>query len=250
MVFKTKEDVYHYLDALEYITLGSQGESYRDRTSVYKIFHGFEDESEEELFSKGQILQFKDVKNKTFIFPNELILLKERIIGYIAKYVQAKNLYETNPLRINLERLKKVIELALKDIELISRKGISCDDIMYNILLGKRLYIIDTIGYTLSDEDYTKLYKENVRLFNLEIMFFLVDGIFEEVIRGNKILKEMYHSRGNDISVIEFIDRLKDYLSELMGKEITTLKNARPLMDKKIENHEYQRSLVLEKTTS
>ncbi len=55
----------------------------------------------------------------------------------------------------------------------------------------------------------------------------------------------MYKSLGYGISIIEFIKELKKYLSELVGKEIKTLEEARHLVDKEESETPYIRLLEL-----
>lgn len=179
------------------------------------------------------------------IFPKDVIKLNGVVIGDMTRYVNAQNLYKINPLTLDINWLLSLCELALKEIELISKEHIKIFDMLYNIMLGNKFYIVDTLEYSKSQEDYTKILLTNLSQFNLSIVFFLVSGIFEEVIKDNHFLNSMYKSLGYGISIIEFIKELKKYLSELVGKEIKTLEEARSLVDKEKSEPSYIRLLEL-----
>lgn len=159
--------------------------------------------------------------------------------------MNAKNLYKINPLFININRLIQLCELALKEIELLSRKSIQMYDTLYNVMLGDRFYIVDTLEYSRSWEEYSKVLSINLAQFNLSIIYFLISGIFEEVIKNNQILQGLYSSLGHEISIVEFIEELKKYLSELVGKEIITLAEASKFKDKETTGTIYMRLLEL-----
>lgn len=246
MEFKTREDVYNFLKRCTYIDEGSQGKCYvdRERKFVYKLYFSFLDPLEGDIkFDKSEVLTFSDIKSDLCIFPKDVITLGEEVIGDITQYVDAKNLYKINPLFVNINHLIKLCELALKEVEFLSCKNIKMFDVLYNIMLGKKLYIVDALEYSRSEEEYNKVLSFNLAQFNLSIIYFLVSDIFEEVIKYNRILQAMYNSLGYDISVIEFIKELKNYLSELVGSEITTLEEASRFKNKKPSDTIYMRLL-------
>lgn len=249
MEFKTREDVYHFLkNNCTYIDGGSQGECYvdRERKLVYKLYFSFLDPIEGDSFlDKSEVLAFSDIESDLCIFPKDVITLKKVVIGDITDYVNAKNLYKINPLLININRLIKLCELALKEVELLARKNIKMFDVLYNIMLGDKLYIVDTLEYSRSQREYPNVLSFNLAQFNLSIMYFLISGIFEEVIKYNYILQGMYKSLGHDISIIDFIKELKRYLSELVGREITILGEASEFKNKKPVDTIYVRLLEL-----
>lgn len=200
-----------------------------------------EDDSE---LIKEDILKFSHIKNDLIIFPLDVISLNEEVIGEISRYVKGRNLYQLNPLTVNLDRLIKLCELALKELTLITRENVTIYDTVYNTLLGEQLYLIDTTEYTWSKEPFTENLKANIKGFNISIMLFLISGIFDEVISSNKILNEMYQTKGEDISIIEFIKELKKYLSEILGIEVKTLASARMLHNKQRVRTIYKREIV------
>lgn len=246
MEFKTREGVYHFLKSCTYIDEGSQGRCYvdRERKLVYKVYFNFFDPIEEDkIFEKSEILRFKDAKSNFVMFPKDIITLNGLIIGDITKYVNATNLYKINPFRISLNRLIRLCELALKEIELLSKQNIKTDDMAHNLLLGRKLYLIDTFDYTWSEVSYAENLSCNEYQFNLSIMYFLISNLFEEIVATSDILREMYNTEGKGISITEFINELKNYLSKILGKEITRLGEARVLRNKKEYDTMYKRKV-------
>ncbi len=55
------------------------------------------------------------------IFPKDVIKLNGVVIGDMTRYVNAQNLYKINPLTLDINWLLSLCELALKEIELISK---------------------------------------------------------------------------------------------------------------------------------
>lgn len=240
-----KKQFNYFLDSLILFGFGSQGSCYLDPKTnlVYKVFYDWEDDFNS--IDKKSILHFENIHNTTFIFPSDLILFENKVIGYISKYVKAINLYKINPLRLDLKQFISKINGALKDISILSMSGVYIYDMMYNIMLGKKIYVIDTMEYTLR-ESTSELFQENVSAFNLEIMYFLVDNYFDKVVNSNPLLKEMYASHGKDISITEFITIFQKYLSELMGQDVKKLITAQSLVERLAEP-KYARTLTLSK---
>lgn len=248
MTFYSREEVMNFIHTLKPLGDGSQGVCYVDKNfrKVYKFYRSYL-EFDDILYTKEEILQFRDIKSATFLFPQDVILLKDEVIGDITPYRHAKNLCSLNPLNIHLDRLIKLLVIALKEIEYVSRRGVNSFDVMYNILLGNKFYFVDTLDYSINDRDYKDILSDNMKYFNLGIMYFLVDGLFDGVVRQNKILREMYDLKGRNISILEFTIELKKYLAEIVGHEINCLKEARDFQDQNVvEYHlKYDRDAML-----
>lgn len=244
MVFYLRREIDKFIRSLIYLGQGSQGVCYRDSKNVYKFYHSYFDDDYEGNYKKEEILQFKNVKSSTFIFPKEIIMLNDQVIGDITVYRNARNLYQINPLNVNLDKFLRLVFLALKDLEELSKKGILCYDVMYNILMGYRIYIIDTLEYCFSDIAYQEILRNNLRGFYLEIMYFLVDGLFLDVVKSCPRLNDMYESK-NSVSIIDFIAEFRNYLKEILGKEIIYLREAKEIRDINVENLKYDRDVVV-----
>lgn len=236
MNFKSEKQLKIYLNSLEFIGQGSQGICYLDKTNntVIKIFHEFFEEGITS-YKKEDILKFSNIKNKTFIWATDVIMLNDIVIGYTMPYISARSLWEINPLLLNLDTLTKGIKNTLQDFEILSKNNIVIYDIMYNILYKNGIFkVIDTLDYS-----YGVNVKDNMRGFNLEIMLFLVDNYFNDFVNKNSILKEMYLS--NSVSCIEFIEALRYALSSYIGTKITRLNEAKKLI-RRIEKPRYIRN--------
>lgn len=236
MNFKSEKQLKIYLNSLEFLGQGSQGVCYLDKTNntVIKIFHEFFEEGITS-YKKEDILKFSNVKNKTFIWTTDVIMLNDIVIGYTMPYISARSLWEINPLLLNLDTLTKGIKNTLQDFEILSKNNIVIYDIMYNILYKNGIFkVIDTLDYS-----YGVNVKDNMRGFNLEIMLFLVDNYFNDFVNKSPILKEMYLS--NSVSCIEFIEALRYALSSYIGTKITRLNEAKKLI-RRIEKPRYIRN--------
>lgn len=248
MEFKTHKDVEEFINGNKFLGDGSQGKCYVDkrRELVYKFYFNYFDPIEDDdPIDKEEILRFSHINSDLVMFSKDIILFQGEIIGDISKYAKGTNLIETNPFAVNLNWLIKLCEIALKDLELITEANVEIYDTVYNTLLGDRLYLIDAKDYTWSKRSYNETLAINTARFNEGIMYFLVSGLFEEVIRRNKVLKEMYRTKGNNISIIDFIIELKQYLSELLGTEIEELESAKSLLNKKRVRSNYKRTIEL-----
>lgn len=242
MNFNNSNELDVFLNKLLYIGMGSQGSCYlnnNDKTAI-KIFHDFDDDLCN--ISENEIMRFSNIKNKTFIWPSSVIRMNNNVIGYISPYIKAKNLCNTNPLNVNLNKLEKCIQNAKKDIDIISEHKVLTYDVMYNTMLGNKLYIIDSQDYCYKD-CYSKsdLINKNNHNLDYEIYYFLVDSYFNNVINNDKDLSCLYvHKEEN---VLEFLKLFKKRLSELSGMEINSLRDAKKFIDPKPIEHKYIRTL-------
>lgn len=236
MKFYSKEHLDTYLNNITFLGQGQQGCCYLNNNEVIKIFHEYYDE--EVNYSKEEILKHSNIKNNTFIWPSDIVTLNDKIIGYTMPYINYKNLYRINPLKVNLNSLKQAIIKAYKDIEILTRNNVAIYDIMYNILYRNgTIKVIDTMDY---GNNPSSIYS-NTRGLDLEIIKFLVDNYFDNFVNNNKLLNELYNDK-NTSSII-FIEILKNELSNVLQKEVITLNDAKSLVRKK-KYPEYERELT------
>lgn len=230
MFFETMKDLKLWLKICKKYNFdgGSQGECYRIGNKVYKIFIQFIEEDIDDMivYDKEDILKFSSIINNTFIFPNDVIIVGDIVVGYVTDYVDAISLYKTDPLKIELKKFQEDLDWANKDIEIISNNGILSFDVAYNILYGScGLKVIDTMEYPKTDIDSLKLFKVNRERFYYEIRLFLLDGYFDEFMKTNPDLYNMCYDPEVDFNLFltEFIKRL----SENEGYEILKLGDAK-----------------------
>lgn len=226
MYFETDKEVKSFLKQLQFLDQGTEGKCYLDKKTktVYKIFHSFF-EDKESGYSKNELLQFNDIKTKTFIWPREIIYQSNKIIGYTTKYKKAKNLHQLNLLEINLDHFEMAIRKVTEDITLLTKNHIEIVDLMYNTLYeDKNFYIIDTINYSKAKEANI----DNTIEFNREIMYFLVDNYFNEFVAAEKDLSSIYLSKRT--SALKFLKIFREKINAYQGKEVTYLKEVKPLI--------------------
>lgn len=245
MRFDSKDNLLSFLRNFEEIGSGSQGTCYYDpiKKQVYKIYNQYLDDLDEYYidYTKDNIMRFSSIKNNTFIWANDTIYIGNEVVGYISKYVNAKSLYKTNPLDVNLNLFFKAVESTRSDIITISNNGVELYDVVYNLLYGRKIYTTDYDEYGQTDIDSIKLRKKNMIRFDYEIYLFLVDCYFNELIRTNKILSDLY--RGKDEDVLEFIKEFRKFLNELVGKDIVRLSEAKQYINKNKTKRYYERNL-------
>lgn len=221
MRFNNKKDQELYFRSLYYLNSGSQGECYIDKNKkmVYKLLFYYEGLTKEELF------RFSDIKNKTFIWPTEEIMVGPKIVGYIMPYRKAKNLCDLNPMSINLNDLETAITKAYTDIQLLTDNNVRIYDVMYNILYSrKKISIIDTTDYSSGKVNF----QTNVADFDQEIKYFLVDSYFNHFISQDKVLNNSYL----EASSLEFLKEFRKSLSEYAGEDIERLSKVKQLVRK------------------
>lgn len=181
--------------------------------------------------TEAQILKFKNIKNNTYLFPYRIIYIDNKLEGYITKYSPEKNLIEVPRDNINFDKFiigsKKVEE----NTKLISDKGISTYDVLFNILYKNGVFhIIDTCDYEIVDKENKELYKNNISAFNYSLLEFLVKDRFYKFVFESKELSELYKESENGESIIFFLETLKQKLSEYCDKDVRIVKDARKAM--------------------
>lgn len=245
MKFNTIGEFYLWLRKYEMCILdsGSQGICYRIGNRVYKIFLQFIDEIAEDMieYNKDDILQFSSIVNNTYIFPNDVIMVGDMVVGYITDYANAKSLDKIDPLSVNLDMFEKKLEDVYPDIKIISDNGVRSFDVVYNILYGKHGFrVIDTMEYTKTDMDSMELYRLNKKNFNTGIKLFLTDDYFDELLLCNDLLYSMYCDSGVDM--VLFLKEFRKTLSEKEGFEILKLGDAKKSVSfKRKKNPKYIR---------
>lgn len=231
--FKNKQEFESYIKKLPCIGIGSQGIVYLDikNNIVYKIFHSYLEEGLINEYSYDEIMKFSQIKNKTFIWPNNVIKINDLIVGYTIDYKKANNLYRQDPLMVNLNQFENGVAKAQKDIKLLTKNNVAIYDIMYNILYTTaNFYVIDTIEYGQQQTTYN----ENSKGFNIELKQFLVNGYFDNFIKQNRLLLELY--KDSNIDVLLFLKQFRKELSEYLDKPIITLKDAKKLVRRNSNN--------------
>lgn len=242
MEFLSREHFDTYLRGLEYLGQGSQGVCYLNtrNNTVYKVFNDYFDE-EDAGYTKDFLLRFSNIKNSTFIWPNNVIKVSGTIVGYTMPYRRAMNLCNINPLLVNLDKLEEATVKTEKDVKILTDNGIRLYDVRYNILYTNgKMYVIDTLDYGNRKVSY----EENRMAIDDELMLFLVDNYFDDFIANDKLLNAMY--REFEVRGVDFLKAFRNKLSEYAGKYITNLNEVKHLV-RKNNSHIYQRGVCYDK---
>lgn len=235
MRLKNNEEYFSYISRLKRLGQGLQKVVYYDSKldKCIKIYHDIFDLEFYECcnFKEEEILRFKDCKNDTYIFSSDIILLNDRIIGYIEDKVLGETIDKISPLYINLDNFICAVSRVNIDIEKISNYKIKTFDVLYNIMYGNgKISIIDFDEYNFTELEYDKLLQHNKNNFNMGIKLFLVDTYFDEFVASNKYLNELYEDKNIDINL--FLKCFKECINEYMDYNITNLSEAKKLLNK------------------
>lgn len=126
MIFNDKNSFIRYIKSLDELGFGSQGITYHDFNSgkSIKVFHEFfeNEEVDQYWWQVRDILKFGDFTNETYVFPEQMIMVEGRLVGYISRFVNGKVISTIDPLKVNLDKLIKASAYAIKDIRIISQK--------------------------------------------------------------------------------------------------------------------------------
>ncbi len=234
MEIVNEKELLQYTKKLIYLGEGSQGIAYLDKNTnrVIKIYHDIlEDDYDIEGRTEEEITRFKNIQNKTYIFPQEAIKLKNIPIGNITQYAKGEHLYKIDPLKIKLNNFIEAVIKAEEDTKELSKQGIKTFDVQYNTLYtNKKISVIDAEEYSYTDLEQEELYNKNRYFFNSGIMYFLVDTYFDEFVESNQQLNEMYKSKNLEIK--QFLEEFKKSLSEYTGQDIERLYQAKQALNK------------------
>ena len=247
MKFKSIGEFYLWLQNHEMCILdsGSQGICYKIGNKVYKIFIQFIDEWQDDMivYDYDDILKFKDIVNGTYVFPSDVIMVGDIVVGYITNYVNARSLNKIDPLCVDLDKFERDLELVYPDIMVISKNGVCSYDVLYNILYGKDGFkIIDTMEYACVPMNSIELYDTNKRNFNIGIGWFLTYGYFDDFLLNEDSLNCMLCDY--NVDMISFLREFRNRLSKNEGSEIRKLGDAKnSIVIKKYKKPKYIREL-------
>lgn len=226
-IYFTKEEFNKLWNKLEYLGGSSEGTCKRlNNKETMKYLDGPYVSLNEE-----QILMFKDIKNKTYLFPYKILYINNEIMGYITRYSSGKNLIEVPRDTIRFDKFIIGSKNVEDDTKNLSDEGVLTHDILFNILYKNGIFhMIDTYYYEIVDEDNESLYKKNISYFNYSLLEFLVKDRFYKFVFTSKELTELYKEAENGESIISFLEMLRQRLSEYCDKDVKVVRDAKKAM--------------------
>ena len=225
MHFQSEEHLNCFIKNLQFIGLGSEGSCYRlDKGTVFKHLCGPCYQQRE----KEEILQFKDINIPNYVFAQNIVYLKEEIIGVLMQYINGENLETHNLYKVRIINLIKAFDDLIEATRKLSNLGIGVFDVCsVNVIYNKtRLYLIDTMDYSRVDIDSEKLFKENMsritwNIHNTIFPFSIIKFIF-----SIPELKNFKHDKELLSNPSYFFKILLKELNEYIGYEVKTLEEA------------------------
>lgn len=114
---------------------GSQGEVFLDNNTkqVYKVFHSYFF-NEESCFNEYDIMKFSHIVNDTFIFPLDVIIVNNSVVGYTLPLIKGKDLTKVDLFMVSLSNLYNLVSDVYKDIKLLTENNVILYDVPYNIM--------------------------------------------------------------------------------------------------------------------
>lgn len=139
---------------------GSEGVVYITKNNdVIKEIINYKDK-----YPNDEILMESDIKLDSFLFPKELYVWNNFILGYKTDYF--RNIFRDfdGDIRdIDLNAVVKAGYKMMKDVEVLSKMDYILYDLPYNVLFdGKTLKAVDTLGYFKDSKD--TLHKNTILL--------------------------------------------------------------------------------------
>jgi len=149
-IFSSEQEVNNYFNKMHLTGIGNgvEGVAYLDNTKncVYKQIR-----PDYAVYYEPSIITTSMFNLDSFIFPDELFLLRENIIGYRTRYFKGDVLCDITrreDAQIDLEKLLEAREAMIKDIKVLTDANYVLDDMYGNVLFnGEKLAAIDTLSY-------------------------------------------------------------------------------------------------------
>ena len=225
MHFQSEEHLNCFIKNLQFIGLGSEGSCYRlDKGTVFKHLCGPCYQQRE----KEEILQFKDINIPNYVFAQNIIYLKEEIIGVLMQYINGENLETHNLYKVRIINLIKAFDDLIEATRKLSNLGIGVFDVCsVNVIYNKtRLYLIDTMDYSRVDIDSEKLFKENMSRITWNIHNTIFPFSIIKFISSIPELKDFKHDKELLSNPSYFFKILLKELNEYIGCEVKTFEEA------------------------
>ena len=223
--FQSEEHLSRLIKNLQFIGIGSEGCCYRlSKNVAFKHLSGpaYEKKNAEE------ILQFKDINISNYVFVQNLVYIKDEIVGVLMRYINGENLEIHNLYRVRIINLIKAFDDLIEATRKLSNLGIGVfDACSVNVIYNKtKFYLIDTMDYSRVDIDSEKLFKENMSriIWNIHNTIFPYKVI--KFIYSIPELKNFNHDKELLSNPSYFLKILLKEINSYIGFEVKTLEEA------------------------
>ena len=223
--FQSEEHLNSLIKNLQFIGIGSEGCCYRlSKDVAFKHLSGpaYEKKNAEE------ILQFKDINISNYVFVQNLVYIKDEIVGVLMRYINGENLEIHNLYRVRIINLIKAFDDLIEATRKLSNLGIGVfDACSVNVIYNKtKFYLIDTMDYSRVNIDCEKLFKENMSriIWNIHNTIFPYKVI--KFIYSIPELKNFNHDKELLSNPSYFLKILLKEINSYIGFEVKTLEEA------------------------
>lgn len=168
------------------------------------------------------------VKNNSFVFPKDYILVDGDVNAITMDYVRGKTLLKETPNFQSIAILGSQLEKLLEDVKELSEKHIYVvDTFSGNIIYNKDGFkFIDTLNYAfLKDRD---VLKDNTE----DVMQHIYEVLLNELFFDKKLYSELSYINNKDFyyKPEEYLLLLKQRIQDTYQEEVNTLEDAKKLI--------------------
>ena len=222
--FDSKSSFETYLKKIEFIGAGTEGYCYKTPDKlVLKHLCGaaYEPKTKEEL------LQFKNIAIKNYVFAQALVYIKDEIVGALMPYITGRTL-ENGLYNVQLKILIKAFNELVIATKKLSNYGVSVLDVCdINMIYNRgRFYLIDTLNYYKSDAKEELIFKENMFRIFVNIYTNLFTRQVIKFLRTIPEIKDFETDKDLMKNPSIIVQILQTKLNEYFGYEIKTVAEA------------------------
>lgn len=207
------DSVYPYLKGSKFIGFGRTAICFFMKNGkVIKLF--IETYNKKDLFAyvKNPIEHFSkisEIKNDTYIAPDELLVKDGEVVGYLYDYVYGKTLKSYN---YKLQPLINSYDKLMDDTYKISEQGFDLFDVHdKNILFDKNFRIIDLDQGEFSELDSNKLFLSNMKDINKTIIY----NLFNVSIKDELFFRDYDENKLYNDALYNNVYEMKELLNDL-----------------------------------
>lgn len=213
------------ISKLKYLNHGAYAKVYEYDDLIVKMFYSV---IESKYFKDGET--FVEFESNLIHTPAILLLSEEGdVIGYVRKKIKGLTLQEivesaviNKDFDISLDEILRLVEDFKIEIEKVSKKGILMYDVNYgNIVLGKKMHVIDTDSFYYCDLESKELYSTNCETVEESVIDFFCE-LNKELTK--QILEDIAEEYNDGDQLYKFVDAAKKYKTK-SGTYIKSLKD-------------------------